>query len=345
MPPELAASADALAQIVARPPVPPPLPASKPPPKPPPLHLDRAAVDRVVAEVVEVLSAELAPAAARESPGATAGLPSSADVSSSQSEVTAKVTTSVSAPAVDQNNVVAGSTNEVVAPGATVVLPTSAAVPKSQPAVTATITTSVSAPAVDQSTVAAASTNEAVAPSFGAGVTTAETAGHHLAIGASDTKMLDNWQSSIPPRTGYQPDSDKRWTVYYLAGWMALFSLFSMAPALPHGNLGAAPRWAQAVLLLSLLQLAYVAWVASIPDWATLWSSMIVFTSIAALYGAMMTIALSTPLEQPLPLDMSDVRRETPLWCAGMMLLSFLLAYLCGRAAWRWRRTFELLHA
>jgi hypothetical protein len=116
-----------------------------------------------------------------------------------------------------------------------------------------------------------------------------------------------------------------------------------MAPAIPHWNLGAAPAWARTILLVSLLQLAYGAWVASIPDWATLRASMIVLTAVAALYGLTMTVALTTPLENTLPLDLTDVRRQAVLWCAGVVLLASLVAYFCGRAAWRWRRTLELL--
>jgi hypothetical protein len=143
---------------------------------------------------------------------------------------------------------------------------------------------------------------------------------------------------------GYKPDADKRHTVYYLAAAMAAQSAFCMLPALPHWNLGAAPDWARAVMLLSLLQMAYAAWLASIPDWATLRSSMILFTVVAALYGLTMTITLSTPAENPLPLDLTEVRRQAVLWCAGVVLLASLLAYGCGRAAWRWRRMLELLH-
>jgi hypothetical protein len=143
---------------------------------------------------------------------------------------------------------------------------------------------------------------------------------------------------------GYRFDSDKRWTVYYLAVAMAALSLFSMIPALPHWNLAAAPAWARAVWLLSLLQLAYVVWVASIPDWATLWSSMIVYTVVAALYGLTMMVALTTPVVDIVPLDLTDLRRQAVLWCLVVVLLACLLAYFCGRAAWRWRRTLELLH-
>jgi hypothetical protein len=97
-------------------------------------------------------------------------------------------------------------------------------------------------------------------------------------------------------------------------------------------------------LLLSLLQLAYALWLASIPDWAALRSSMIFFTLVASLYGVTMTVTLTTPTGTSLPLDLTDVRRQAVLWSAGVVLLASLLAYGCGRAAWRWRRMLELLH-
>jgi hypothetical protein len=147
------------------------------------------------------------------------------------------------------------------------------------------------------------------------------------------------------PQPGYRPDSDKRWTTYYLAVAIIALALFCMAPALPHWNLGAAPGWARVVLLVSLLQVAYGAWVVSIPDWATLRASMVVLTAIAAGYGMMMTIALTTSPEYALPLDLTDIRRQAVHWCGCVMLLASLLAYFCGRAAWRWQRTLALLRA
>jgi hypothetical protein len=150
--------------------------------------------------------------------------------------------------------------------------------------------------------------------------------------------------ASAQAAVGYQPDGDKRRTVYFLAVAMAAISLYCLVPAVSHLNLAAAPNWARAALLLSLLQLAYAAWLASIPDWAALRSSMILFTVVAALYGVTMTITLSTPLENPLPLELSEVRRQAVLWCASVVLLSSLLAYGCGRAAWRWRRMLQLFH-
>jgi hypothetical protein len=183
-------------------------------------------------------------------------------------------------------------------------------------------------------------------------VQTPPTAPKHLPTVATTSSVSHNianppfavaHSTASPAGIGDQPDSDKRWTTYYLAAAMVALALFCLAPAMPHINLGLAPNWARAVLLISFLQLAYGLWAASIPDWSTLRASMIILTAIAATYGLVMTVALTTPLEQTLPLDLTDVRRQAVLWCGCVMLLASLLAYLCGRAAWRWRRTLELL--
>jgi hypothetical protein len=73
--------------------------------------------------------------------------------------------------------------------------------------------------------------------------------------------------------------------------------------------------------------------------------SRLLYTILAALYGATMTVAMTTPPDENILLELTDVRRQAPLWCASVVLLSFLLAYFCGHAAWRWRRMFELAHA
>ncbi len=161
----------------------------------------------------------------------------------------------------------------------------------------------------------------------------------------TESKPIEFVRQRSRPLRGYVPDADKRWTVYYLAAGMFAFSVFCLCPGFRHWNLGEAPDWARAVWLVSLLQLAYVAWAVSAPDWSTLWAAMIVFTVVATGYGVAMAVAITTPLDQAVPLDMTDIRRQAPLWCGCVVLLAFLLAYLCGRAAWRWRKTFELVHA
>jgi hypothetical protein len=126
-------------------------------------------------------------------------------------------------------------------------------------------------------------------------------------------------------------------TAYRIAVGLTLVSLFSMWPALRYWDLGAAPGWARGVLLVALLQLAYAAWLVSIPDWASLWGMMFVLAIVATMYGTAAAMTLATPMEHEPPLGLQSVRHIAPYWCCCVMLLTISTAYLCGHAAQRIR--------
>ena len=128
-----------------------------------------------------------------------------------------------------------------------------------------------------------------------------------------------------------------RATVYRIAAALVLVSILSVWPALKYWDLGVAPGWARGVLLVALLQLAYAAWLVSIPDWASLWASMFVLAIVATLYGTTAAMTLATPMEHEPPLGLQSVRHAAPYWCGGVMLLTISAAYLCGHAAQRIR--------
>jgi len=144
-----------------------------------------------------------------------------------------------------------------------------------------------------------------------------------------------------PPRIqGYRADRYKTQTVYLLAAGLAMLCLFHMAPALSHRNWGEAPNWARLVMLLSILELTYVAWMALVPDWSTVWVAMLVFAVVAALYGTALAIVVVTPPDRPLRLGMDGVRQSARLWCGSVILLTTLMTYLCGRISYQWRRSY-----
>lgn len=142
--------------------------------------------------------------------------------------------------------------------------------------------------------------------------------------------------SALPP---YVPDKAKVHTVYLLAAGMAAVSVFCAVPGLQHLNLAEAPDWARFVLLLSALQLVYCAWMASLPDWSTVWVGMVVFAVVSAIYGMGLAIATATPVERPVVLELTDVRGTARGWCAAAMLLTGLMTYCCGRVSGGWRRS------
>ena len=137
----------------------------------------------------------------------------------------------------------------------------------------------------------------------------------------------------------YLPDKTKVHTVYMLAAGMAALSIFCAVPGMPHLNLAEAPDWARFVLLLSAMQLVYCVWMATLPDWSTVWVGMVVFALVAAVYGMGLAIATATPADRPVALELSDVRGKAQGWCAAVVLLAGLLTYCCGRVSGQWRRS------
>ncbi|MBI1903528.1 MAG: hypothetical protein HYS13_20690 [Planctomycetia bacterium] len=148
------------------------------------------------------------------------------------------------------------------------------------------------------------------------------------------------------PLEGYEADAGKVQTVYMLAAALAALTVFAAAPALRHMNLSDAPGWARAVLILSALQLVYVVWMVSLPDWSTVYIGMIVFAIVSAAYGVAWALVAFTPTSRPINfLDLDEVRRSAAGWCLVVLLLGALCTYACGRFSGRWRREFELAKA
>ncbi len=145
---------------------------------------------------------------------------------------------------------------------------------------------------------------------------------------------------------GYQADAGKIQTVHLLAAALVALTLFAAAPALKHLNLVTAPGWARVVIIMSAVQLLYVGWLVSLPDWSTVWIGMVVFAVVAAVYGMGWAAVTFSPVEREVTfLDLEDVRDQASGWCMAVLLLTTLLTYACGRVSGRWRRAFEVAKA
>jgi hypothetical protein len=154
------------------------------------------------------------------------------------------------------------------------------------------------------------------------------------------------------PSGAYRPDRGHVATVKWLAFMLGLAVAFSLWPAVHemHSTLRTAqgwarmalPGWAWVVFLLAAAQAAYIAWMLNRPDWASVWVLMWVFAAVAALYGMATAVAIATPADKPMPLDMGQLRHSAAAWCAAVLLVMSLSTYLCGRTSARWRRSFEL---
>ncbi len=119
----------------------------------------------------------------------------------------------------------------------------------------------------------------------------------------------------------------------YASAVVAVVALVSIIPALGHINLPTAPGWARGVILVSMLLLAYAAWLPTIADRGTFWVTTIVMAAVAAMYGSVMTMSFTTPIDADLPLGLTELRWLAPYWCGAIMTLSACAAYYCGHAA------------
>jgi hypothetical protein len=106
-------------------------------------------------------------------------------------------------------------------------------------------------------------------------------------------------------------------------------------------DVAASPAWARVLVMMATLQMAFLLWMLTAPDWASVRVVMLVFALAAALYGMATAAALTTPLDHPMLLGLGALRRAAVGWCAAMLLLMALAAYLSGRLSARWRRQLE----
>lgn len=156
------------------------------------------------------------------------------------------------------------------------------------------------------------------------------------------------WATFDPtlPRKAYcLVEPGKRQLVRWTALAVALLACFQAAPAVRFLNLLYAPEWAKWVVVLAALQVGFAMYLAILPSWPSLWTTMVVLGGLAAIYAAAMAIVAATPAGRPLLFELDDWRRTAAPWAACNVLLLGLLAYGCGRTATRWQRSWTLAYA
>lgn len=149
--------------------------------------------------------------------------------------------------------------------------------------------------------------------------------------------LLGQPVARIPPHL-HPPDRRHVKTVNRLAIALLVAALAGALPAIGYLDLGDAPGWARGALVIATIQVAYIAWMAATPDWVSVRVVMLVFAVVAAIYGGVGAMVISTPMTRLLPLTLDPVRRAAPEWCGVMLLITGLCAYLCGHISALWRR-------
>ncbi|MBN1588370.1 MAG: hypothetical protein JW888_02540 [Pirellulales bacterium] len=128
-------------------------------------------------------------------------------------------------------------------------------------------------------------------------------------------------------------------TVRWLSVVLGLLVVLSTVPALGHWNLATAPGWARLLLLIAALQIAYLVWMALLPDWSTVWVVMLVFAASATFYALATALVVTMPADRVLPFGLDAVRDKAARWCGAVLLLNVLGTYLCGWTSVRWRQS------
>ena len=152
-------------------------------------------------------------------------------------------------------------------------------------------------------------------------------------------KLWPSAQRHLPADTTIPGKAERR-IALQLAAVLAAAALVSLLPVIVgHANLFVAPPWALAAVLMAVLQLVYAVWMINAPDWAAAWVQMVVCAIITTIYGMLMTLTMIASVNQPLILDLGEVRRAAPAWCGLMFVLMGAATWFSGRTSVRWRRS------
>lgn len=158
---------------------------------------------------------------------------------------------------------------------------------------------------------------------------------------------VSDTEASATNVRGYEPPSRLVSTVSMLAMGLAFVACFGAGPAVydvvehlrTPDSPGVATR-AYAILLLTVLQFAYAAYLWQLPDWSSVWVVTVVTLSLAVVYAMLLA---TTYLSQNdgwfvQLLQLSDKLRggQAAGWCFIMLCLMSLLSYLSGRISVRW---------
>ena len=110
---------------------------------------------------------------------------------------------------------------------------------------------------------------------------------------------------------------------------------------------GAVPLWVYVLLAGAAIQIALACYAVQLPHWASMRILAMSETLLAAMYAMLLGIALAAgpgnALLQQLGLAAQAETARLPIWCLLMLVVQAALAYACGHAAEKLRRTAKTL--
>lgn len=146
------------------------------------------------------------------------------------------------------------------------------------------------------------------------------------------------FENQLPVYTSRPQQIRAAYIVSSVAGALAFLGACPALLALRHPPVAG---WVWLVLLLTLIEIAYALWLASLPDWSTLWVGMALGAAVAVLYALVLVAAMATPESRSLPIGLDDVRSSLGGWAVLLLVSHSALAYVAGWISSRWRRDYE----
>ena len=120
-------------------------------------------------------------------------------------------------------------------------------------------------------------------------------------------------------------------------------SLVQLAPVLFYGD-SSAPAWLRCLLVISLLQLTFWAWMILVPDWSSLWVATLASSGAAVFYGFVLAVAVAAPADAADLLDMNSLRASAQLWAVAMLVMCGALTIACGQLSFQWQKSTRTGH-
>lgn len=144
-----------------------------------------------------------------------------------------------------------------------------------------------------------------------------------------------------PAADHYVADASWRYRTYAVAVGFGMAGLAGAWLALAALQRSPAPAWSWIVLLLSLLQAAYVLWLVSLPDWSTLWIGAAIYLAATAVDALGLGLVLAMPATRALPLGLESVRGSLAGWFGAALFVHAGLAFAAGMITRAWRREYD----
>jgi hypothetical protein len=152
-----------------------------------------------------------------------------------------------------------------------------------------------------------------------------------------------------PPPVGIVHPLAKRMTVYYLAAGLAGVAVVSVFPAVREVLLHFASEnspgidlWAPIVILIAMIQLAYVVYVVQLPDWGSTRVLMVLSVIVAMFYAMVLGMSVMAQDDNPFVLCLGLTNEyalsQIKAWCFLMLALMCTLAYFWARTTFLWHR-------